>query len=187
MTDPAHSFVMPASAEIVMPGMPFSMSERAANAWTSALAPERVRIDFEALSVKDVFEEAGWLVAAGGELPAARVTEGLMERERLASTALGLGVALPHARIKGLKQPLAAFIRLHSPIPFDAPDNQPVADVFVLLVPEQATELHLQMLAEVAAKFGDPAFRERLHQQKEALAAYGVLVSANGLPLPDKA
>jgi PTS system nitrogen regulatory IIA component len=115
------------------------------------------------------------------------VTEGLMERERLASTALGLGVALPHARIKGLKRPLAVFIRLHSPIAFDAPDNQPVADVFVLLVPEQATELHLQMLAEVAAKFGDPVFRNRLNQQQDALAAYGVLVGVTGLPLPDQA
>lgn len=179
MPDSANSFEMP--------GMPFPVQEGAANAWILALAPERVRIDFQARSVKEVLEEAGFLFAASTELSAARVAEGLMERERLASTALGQGMALPHARIKGLRKPLAAFIRLHSAIPFDAPDNLPVSDVFVLLVPEQATELHLQMLAEVAAKFGDPAFRERLHRQKEALAAYGVLVSATSLPLPDQA
>jgi len=176
MPDPANSFVMP--------GMPFPLQEGAPSAWILALAPERVRIDFEAGSVKEVLEEAGFLFAASTELSAARVSEGLMERERLASTALGQGMALPHARIKGLRKPLAAFIRLSRPISFEAPDNQPVADVFILLVPEQATELHLQMLAAIADRFADPAFRARLHQQKDAFSAYDVLASDAGMPSP---
>ncbi len=86
----------------------------------------------------------------------------------MGSTGLGQGFALPHARIKGLRQPLAAFIRLSVPIPFASPDGKPVSELLALLVPEQATEAHLQILAEAAQIFGDRRFREQLRHQGDA-------------------
>jgi PTS system nitrogen regulatory IIA component len=74
----------------------------------------------------------------------------LTERERLGSTALGRGVAIPHARAKGLDHPVAAYVRLKNPIPFDAPDGKPVSDIFVLIVPLYAADKHLHLLAQVA-------------------------------------
>jgi PTS system nitrogen regulatory IIA component len=75
---------------------------------------------------------------------------------------LGQGVAIPHGRVKGLRDAIAAFVKTTNPIAFDAPDGQPVNLIFVLLVPERATDLHLQLLGELAQMFSDPSFREKL-------------------------
>ena len=91
-----------------------------------------------------------------------QVFDSLFAREKLGSTGLGQGVAIPHGRIKGLKEAVGAFVRLAQPVPFDAPDGQPVSLVFVLLVPEQATEQHLQILSELAQMFSDKALREAM-------------------------
>ena len=93
---------------------------------------------------------------------AGTVAASLTAREKLGSTGLGQGVAIPHGRIKGLKSARGAFVRLKHPVPFDAPDGKPVSQVFVLLVPEQATDLHLQLLSELAQMFSEKPFRERL-------------------------
>jgi PTS system nitrogen regulatory IIA component len=78
------------------------------------------------------------------------------------STGLGQGIAIPHGRIKGLTHAMGAFVRPQQPIPFDAPDGKPVDQVFVLLVPEQATEEHLELLSELAQMFGERSFREQV-------------------------
>jgi len=132
------------------------------------LSPERIRIDLDANTRSRVFEEVGQLFAAHAGLDAMRVVESLSVREALGSTGLGQGFALPHARVKGLRQPLAAFMRLSLPIPFDAPDGKPVSELLVLLVPEQATEAHLQLLADAAQMFGDRRFRDHLRKQGDA-------------------
>ncbi len=88
--------------------------------------------------------------------------DSLFAREKLGSTGLGQGIAIPHGRIKGLKEAVGAFVRMKQPIPFDAPDGQPVNLIFVLLVPDRATDLHLQILSELAQMFSDKPFRERL-------------------------
>jgi PTS system nitrogen regulatory IIA component len=75
---------------------------------------------------------------------------------------LGHGVAIPHARIKGLRQAVAVFVRSRSPVPFDAPDGKPVFAMVVLFVPQQATDEHLKILAGVAEMFADRRFREQL-------------------------
>ena len=90
------------------------------------------------------------------------VASSLAAREKLGSTGLGQGIAIPHGRIKGLKEARGAFLRLKQPVPFDAPDGKPVSQVFVLLVPELATDLHLQLLSELAQMFSERTFRERL-------------------------
>lgn len=132
------------------------------------LHPACVRLDLAARSVRAALQEAALLLAAQHQLRADLLADALWEREQLGSTALGQGGALPHARIPGLRQPHAAYLRLAPGLPFDAPDDKPVSDVFVLLVPERATEWHLQLLAGVAERFADPLFREHLHRQRSA-------------------
>lgn len=95
-------------------------------------------------------------------LSRALVTDSLFSRERLGSTGLGHGVAIPHGRIKGLKAPMAAIFRLASPIGFDAPDELPVSLMIFLLVPEAATQKHLEILAEIAEMLSDTELREKL-------------------------
>lgn len=119
-------------------------------------------VDVEATSKKRAFEEAGLLFEGAHGLSRAMVTDSLFARERLGSTGLGHGVAIPHGRIKGLKNPMAAIVRLIAPIGFDAPDEQPVSLLIFLLVPEAATQKHLEILSEIAELLSDAALRERL-------------------------
>lgn len=126
---------------------------------------ENVVIGLSVTSKKRVFEQAGLIFENQNGIGRSAVTDNLFARERLGSTALGEGVAIPHGRIKGLKQPLAAFVRLEQPIPFEAPDGQPVALLIFLLVPEQATQQHLEILSEIAQLLSDREARERLHTE----------------------
>lgn len=135
----------------------------------SRLLPEaHVLLDLEAGSKKRAFEQAGIVFENSLGIARATVFDSLFARERLGSTGLGQGIAIPHGRIKGLKQASGALLRLQHAIPFDAPDGAPVTLLFVLLVPEQATEEHLQILSEVAERFSDPAFREALGKAPDA-------------------
>ena len=86
----------------------------------------------------------------------------------LGSTGLGHGVAVPHGRVKGLKNPLAAVLRVQQPIPFDAPDDEPVGLLIFLLVPEAATQRHLEILSEIAEMLSDRELRERLKGDVDA-------------------
>jgi len=119
-------------------------------------------LDMSFTSKKKLFEHAAELFARIHSLKSADIFSSLFERERLGSTALGCGIAIPHGRIKGLKQACGAFYRLQTPLEFDAPDNQPVSICFVLLVPQDANEQHLQILGELAQLFGDDAMRAKL-------------------------
>jgi PTS system nitrogen regulatory IIA component len=142
------------------------------NRVASILSPERIRIDLAASAKAQLFADAGRLFAAQGGLDPAQVVACLAAREGLGSTGLGQGVAIPHARVKGLAQALAAFVRLRPAISFDAPDGKPVSEVLILLVPEQATDLHLQTLAEAAEMFKDRGFREHLRNQRDAAGVW---------------
>lgn len=118
--------------------------------------------DLDASSKKRVFEQAGLLFENNQGVARSLVFDSLFARERLGSTGLGQGIAIPHGRIKGLKEAAGAFMRLSAPVQFDAPDGRPVNLLFVLLVPEQANETHLQLLSELAQMFSDRGFREQL-------------------------
>src|SRR3546814_6169199 len=96
-----------------------------------------VVLDMQATSKKRAFEQAGLLFENHHGLARTIVFDSLFARERLGSTALGQGVAVPHGRVKGLEEPLAAFVRLAQPVPFDAPDGPPVAMLMCLLVPDR--------------------------------------------------
>ncbi|GHU07411.1 PTS IIA-like nitrogen-regulatory protein PtsN [Betaproteobacteria bacterium] len=139
------------------------------------LAPARVIGNFDASSKKRVFEQAALLFEEQIQISRDLVFEKLFSRERLGSTGLGQGVAIPHARIAELKEASGAFIRLITPIPFDAPDGRPVSLVFVLLVPEEANDAHLRLLADLAQMFSDRSFREQLASATDDLALYALL------------
>lgn len=127
------------------------------------LLPEaNILLDLEATSKKRLFEQVGQLFEDHAQIARAVVFDSLFAREKLGSTGLGQGIAIPHGRIKGLSRAVGAFVRPRQPIPFDAPDGKPVAQVFVLLVPEHATEEHLQLLSELAEMFSERSFRDQL-------------------------
>ena len=121
-----------------------------------------VIVDLDVSSKKRVFEQVGLLFENNHQIARSRVFDSLFAREKLGSTGLGQGVAIPHGRIKGLKEALGVLVRMKQAIPFDAPDGQPVGLIFVLLVPDRATDVHLQILSELAQMFSDKLFRERL-------------------------
>src|SRR5437764_13690259 len=141
------------------------------------LAPDHVLVDLPASSKKRLFEQAGLLFENHDALARSLVFDSLFARERLGSTGRDQGVAIPHGRIKGLKEALGAFIRLAQPIPFDAPDGAPVTLAFVLLVPEKATEKHLQILSELAQMFSDKALREAMAKAPDAAALHELITA----------
>lgn len=136
------------------------------------LLPEsHVAVGLDAATKRDLFAAVATMFETGG-IARSSVIDALTAREKLGSTGLGQGIAIPHGRIKGLKDARGAFVRLAQPIAFDAPDGRPVNQVFVLLVPEQATERHLELLSELAQMFSERAFRERLVAAADAHAAW---------------
>ena len=126
------------------------------------LVAENVVLDAEVTSKKRLFEQIGLLLENSHGIASSTVFDSLFAREKLGSTGLGQGIAIPHGRIKGLREAVGAFLRLAQPLPFDAPDGRPVTLVFALLVPEQATEQHLQILSELAQRFSEREFRDAL-------------------------
>jgi len=141
------------------------------------LPNDNVVVDVESTSKKRVFEQAGILFENQLQIARSQVFDSLFARERLGSTGLGQGVAIPHGRVKGLRDAVGAFFKMKNPIPFDAPDGQPVTLIFVLLVPERATDLHLQLLGELAQMFSDKNFREQLQEKDDPGAIHQLFVN----------
>lgn len=139
------------------------------------LPPSNVVIDLTVSSKKRLLEQAGLLFENQQGIARGTVFDSLFARERLGSTGLGQGVAIPHGRIKGLKEALGALVRLAAPVPFDAPDGKPVSLLFFLLVPEQATEKHLQILSELAQMFSDRDLREAMAAAPDAGALHQLI------------
>jgi nitrogen PTS system EIIA component len=136
------------------------------------LPTANVFLDLDVGSKKRVFEHVGILFENSHGIARSVIFDSLFAREKLGSTGLGQGVAIPHGRIKGLKEAVGAFVRLKEPIQFDAPDSKPVALIFVLLVPANATDLHLQILSELAQLFSDKQLREELLTLPDAPAVW---------------
>src|SRR3954470_10675428 len=142
----------------------------------SRLLPiNHVLLGLEAGSKKRLFEQIGLLFENSRQIPRARVFDSLFDREKLGSTGLGFGVAIPHGRIRALKEPACAFVRTASPIPFESPDGAPVNLVFAMLVPEHATEAHLELLSALAQMFSDAALREGLAHAPDAAEAHRMI------------
>ncbi|MFO7542295.1 MAG: PTS sugar transporter subunit IIA [Thiobacillus sp.] len=137
------------------------------------ITPDTTLLGLSFTSKKKLFEHAANLFAETHGLKSTDIFSSLFERERLGSTALGYGIAIPHGRIKGLKDACGAIYQLKTPLEFDAPDNLPVTLCFILLVPQDANEQHLQILGELAQMFGDEDMRTKMlnaHEQPELTA-----------------
>ena len=126
-------------------------------------SPDRVCCDADASSKKKTLELLSELMSSAQGAPDSRVVaDRLLARERLGSTALGHGVAIPHGRCANLSSAVAAFIKLREGVDFDAPDGEPVDLVVGLLVPEECTDGHLQLLAQLAELFSQGELRDKL-------------------------
>jgi len=127
------------------------------------LSPDRIACKVSAHSKKRALEELSSLIAHDqNAISATDIFDSLLSRERLGATGIGYGVALPHGRLKNTDHTTAALIHLQSAIDFDTIDNEPVDLLFALVVPEHATQDHLQILAMLATLFQQESFRQRL-------------------------
>jgi len=151
------------------------------NRLASILSPAQVLVRVEVTSKKRAFEEAGLLFEDLHGLNRALVAESLFARERLGSTGLGHGVAIPHGRIKGLKSPMAAVFQLDQPIGFDAPDEKPVSLLIFLLVPEASTQKHLEILSEIAELLSDTGLREKIKTCDDATELHRIISTWNAV------
>ncbi|NDC60513.1 MAG: PTS sugar transporter subunit IIA [Betaproteobacteria bacterium] len=147
------------------------------NRLAAILPTAQALVQVDATSKKRAFEEAGLLFENLHGLNRAMVADSLFARERLGSTGLGYGVAIPHGRIKGMKSPLAAVFRLREPIGFDSPDEKPVSLMIFLLVPEASTQKHLEILSEIAEMLSDAALRDKLKACNDAIELHGLISS----------
>jgi nitrogen PTS system EIIA component len=145
---------------------------------SAILSVSDVLVDVDATNKKRLFEQAGLLFENRHSIARQTVTDNLMARERLGSTGLGHGVAIPHGRINTLKTPLAAVLRLRAPIEFDAPDQVPVGLFVFLFVPEAANQRHLEILSEIAAMLSDRELRDRLTTTEDDAAAVHRAIAA---------
>ena len=143
------------------------------------LTASRVKLNEAVSSKKRALELIATLFAAdNSELDQDEILDALNTREKLGSTALENGIALPHSRIANCRQPLSAIVTLQNGIDFDARDGQPVSLLWALIVPEEATEEHLQLLAEIAGILSDSEQCNSIRSATQATALYARLFAA---------
>lgn len=148
------------------------------NLMSRILPPENIVLDLPVTSKKRAFEQAALLFENHHGVARTTVFQSLMARERLGSTALGHSVAVPHGRIKDLKEPCAAFLRLAEPVHFDVSDGRTASLLFFLLVPETATQLHLDLLSEIARLMSDATVRQALATEQDPQHLHQLLTSS---------
>jgi|TARA_B110000503_G_scaffold89618_1_gene135682 PTS system nitrogen regulatory IIA component len=142
------------------------------------LTPERTFADLKCASKKRTLESIShWLGDQMSEFDGKELFNALINREKLGSTGFGDGIAIPHCRLDSCTEVTGALIRLAKAVDFDAIDAQPVDLLFVLLVPLEATDEHLQILATLAGSFGQPEFRERLRKATDAEVMYKIAIA----------
>jgi PTS system nitrogen regulatory IIA component len=129
---------------------------------SALLSPDRIFIDTDISSKKRLLEFISNTVADQFDLPQSKIYSNLLDRERLGSTGLGNGFAIPHTRLSNLDTTIGCFIRLDQPVKFEAPDNEPVDLVFTIIIPENATDEHLQILSSLAKIFSQAEIREAI-------------------------
>ncbi|MBV9863056.1 MAG: PTS IIA-like nitrogen regulatory protein PtsN [Alphaproteobacteria bacterium] len=142
---------------------------------TDLLTPQGVIANLRAATKKQVLQELARRAAAASSVPDRTIYDAVAERERLGSTGIGMGIAIPHGKLGGLSRMYAAFARLDRPIPFEAIDDQPVDLVFLLLAPEDAGAEHLKALAQVSRLLRDRAICQKLRGTDRADALYILL------------
>jgi PTS system nitrogen regulatory IIA component len=148
------------------------------------ISPERVVVRRQVGSKKRALElVSGLIAAAQPSLVETEVFDCLVARERLGSTGIGHGIAIPHGRLKAVEGPIAAFASLDKGVDFDALDGRPVDMICALVVPAESTEEHLQLLASLAELFSDATLRERLRKATTAAEVHALLAGEAAPPL----
>lgn len=140
------------------------------------LGPDRIALIADPVDRDRVLDDAARLLAGESPADAAAIADCLRQRERLGSTAIGHGVAIPHGRCSVYGEARAAFLRLAHPVDFDAGDGEPVDLVFAMAVPEHFTQQHLQLLSELAERFADAGWRDALRGAPDADALRTLLL-----------
>ena len=141
------------------------------------ISPERIRCNLDAQSKKRALEQLSELISQDQDtITSTQVFDSLLARERLGVTGVGHGVAIPHGRLRNSEKVLGAFIKLARGIDYDAADKQPVDLLFALLVPEESTDEHLQLLAQLAGMFSDEGFREKLRHAETTADIHDLLL-----------
>ena|SRR5690349_24966205 len=148
------------------------------------LRPDDVHLGVAASNKAELLEALARLLAGRHGLEAGQVRDQLEAREQLGSTSLGHGVAIPHARMYQCALATGVFVRTQTPIPFDAPDGKPVSLFLGLVVPRQATQRHLRLLAEAAAIFSEAAVRSALQSANDADVVRDLLLARADQPYP---
>ena len=140
------------------------------------LSPSCILSNIDCHSKKDALDTLAKTIAnSDSGITQTEIFDCLIARERLGSTGLGKGIAIPHGRLKQSKKTLAAFIQLDSAIDYDAVDKQPVDLLFALIVPEESTEEHLQTLAKLAEMFSDESVINKLRRSRTPEEIYSIL------------
>jgi PTS system nitrogen regulatory IIA component len=140
------------------------------------LSPERMVLGLRSGSKRQLFQELATIAAAATGLDAAVILAALNQREKLGTTGIGAGIAIPHARVKQLTSMTGFFARLATPVDYDALDDAPVDVVFLLLAPEEASTAQLKALARIARLLRDPEVCARLRRESDPLVVYNLLV-----------
>ena len=145
---------------------------------SALLSPQRIFLDVEISSKKKLLELIANIVADQAQLTESSLYSNLLNRERLGSTGLGHGFAVPHARVEGLDQTIGCLFRLKDPVNFEAPDNLPVDLVFTIVIPQEATEEHLLILSSLASLFSKPEVREAVRNANDKEEITQIILSA---------
>lgn len=141
------------------------------------LVPDGIVPSLKATCKKQVLQELSQYAAEMTDLDARSIYETLLQRERLGSTGLGRGIAIPHVKFRSLSKIICIFARLEEPVDFDSHDNEPVDIVFLLLAPEHASGDHLKALARISRLVRDPDTLERLRQASDQSQLYEILTA----------
>jgi len=145
------------------------------------LTPEATHSGVSEKNKKRVLEYLGKVLADQlDNMNPQEIFQSLIARERLGSTAIGHGVAIPHARLPHIEKTYLALIQLKEGIDFDSPDKTPVDLICGLVVPEKATDVHLQILASLAKMFSDPDFRQDLRTTRDDYSLYQTAIRYHG-------
>jgi len=146
--------------------------------FSNIITVDRIACGIEGVSKKRTLELLSQLICSGHpNLHQNEVFDSLIAREKLGSTALGKGLAIPHGRLKSSDQTIAAFVQLSNGIDFDSPDSQPVDLLCALLVPPECSEEHLEVLATLSEMFSMRSLREELRNSNDTNKIYTLLVS----------
>ena len=145
---------------------------------SALLSPQRIFLDTEISSKKKLLQLIANIVADQTRLSESSIYNNLLNRERLGSTGLGHGFAVPHARLENLDKTIGCLFRLKEPVNFEAPDNQPVDLVFTIVIPEEATEEHLLILSALAQLFSEADIRQSIRDAADKEEIEQIILSA---------